>query len=623
MSWSRVGLIVGALVVGSLLVVGMGVARTGNTAIASGVMVGFVPVGGFTRDQAKQEIERQWAMLQQQNFVIDGEGIHEIIRLDSLGAQLNVTATVDAAMQVLSGRSWIERWIGQRDGEVGLVQRIPAVVEFSADSIEAEVNAIGERYDQSRLDVRFVVMGDEITVRTDTQTGRLVNRRYLTDQITQRLRALDTHNIISVAFMSDFPSAHPDSAPAALQQAKAMTANPITFTNGHDEYSLTHAQLLSFIVSGYSEGALVPEVNKESLAMAVAAIAQNVNTDVHTTELKIAGNKVIDFVPPSSGKKLEEEKTIAMITDVLNTRRNGDSLEAVTLALPVTITHPAPEASTASLGITQLIGRATTTFVGSPANRKVNIKNGVRFLQGVIIATGEEFSTIKTLGTIDNTTGYLPELVIKENRTTPEYGGGLCQVSTTLFRAVMNAGLPITARQNHSYRVPYYERDGNGRTIGPGLDATIYDPSPDFRFRNDTGSSIVIQGFTKGDTITFELYGTSDGRSSTIDGPRTLSTIPPGPDIIVETDTLKPGEKKKLDSAHPGGTAIATYTITYSDGRVDAKEFKSIYKRWPARYLVGVAPKPVDSPEPSSPASPDSTPTADSPIPTEDNRTPF
>jgi vancomycin resistance protein YoaR len=206
-----------------------------------------------------------------------------------------------------------------------------------------------------------------------------------------------------------------------------------------------------------------------------------------------------------------------------------------------------------------------------------------------LFSPGEEFSTVGSLGTIDNSTGYLPELVIKGDETIPEFGGGLCQVSTTLFRSVMNAGLPVVERRNHSYRVPYYERDGEGNFIGPGLDATIYDPWPDFKFRNDTSSHILIQGFVEGTKVTFELYGTGDGRKSVVDGPTILEETDPPEPVYTETNELPLGERKKIDTAHPGGVAVATYTVEYSDGRVEEQEFKSYYRKWPEKWLVGTA----------------------------------
>jgi len=105
----------------------------------------------------------------------------------------------------------------------------------------------------------------------------------------------------------------------------------------------------------------------------------------------------------------------------------------------------------------------------------------------------------------------LPELVIKENKTIPEYGGGLCQIATTNFRAALNSALPITERQSHSYAVQYYDPQGT--------DAAIYIPHPDLKFHNNTKNYILIQTSIYNNILTFEFYGTKDGRSVHFEGP--------------------------------------------------------------------------------------------------------
>ena len=165
------------------------------------------------------------------------------------------------------------------------------------------------------------------------------------------------------------------------------------------------------------------------------------------------------------------------------------------------------------LGIDTLIGRGDSDFTGSPNNRKHNIRVGASKFNGAVIGKDEEFSFLKTLGPVDKSTGYLPELVIKQDKTVPEFGGGMCQVSTTCFRAEVNAGLRTTERQNHAYPVQYYSPQGT--------DATVYIPHPDLRFMNDTPGPILIQTTIVGNKLTFEFFGKSDGRRVELEGPRT------------------------------------------------------------------------------------------------------
>jgi vancomycin resistance protein YoaR len=174
-----------------------------------------------------------------------------------------------------------------------------------------------------------------------------------------------------------------------------------------------------------------------------------------------------------------------------------------------------PENSLAALndlGINELIGHGVSKFNGSPKNRRFNIKVGVEKMKGIIVPQGATFSFDDNLGPVDGEHGFLPELVIKANDTVPEFGGGLCQVSSTTFRAAMDAGVPITARRNHAYAVQYYAPQGT--------DATIYPGSADLKFVNDTPGALLIWPYFPDDnTLVFDFYGTKDDRQVVLDKP--------------------------------------------------------------------------------------------------------
>ncbi|MFH1366818.1 MAG: VanW family protein [Patescibacteria group bacterium] len=176
-----------------------------------------------------------------------------------------------------------------------------------------------------------------------------------------------------------------------------------------------------------------------------------------------------------------------------------------------------------------------SNFSGSPKNRKHNIGVGVEKFSGVILAPGEEFSFIAILGDSGPEAGYLPELVIKNNQTIPEYGGGLCQVSTTLFRAAIYSGLEITARTPHAFPVVYYNPQG--------FDATVYDPKPDLKFLNDTPGYLLIEGIIEGNQITFNFYGTKTNQEVKIIGPDTLEKKEDGSmKTVLTQEVYKNGE---------------------------------------------------------------------------------
>jgi vancomycin resistance protein YoaR len=247
----------------------------------------------------------------------------------------------------------------------------------------------------------------------------------------------------------------------------------------------------------------------------LSALATTIDRPAKNATVTITNGRVAAFTPSENGRALDIERTLATLDELVQT------IGSTTIPLTVAPLTPAVTTQDANdLGIVEQIGAGRSNFAGSPGNRRKNVANGARALHGLLIPPGTEFSLVAALGNIDAANGYFQELVIKGNRTIPEYGGGLCQIGTTMFRTAMDTGLPITERQNHSYSVRYYFENGK-----PGTDATIYGPHPDLRFTNDTGGTILIQTTLVGDDLRFELWGKKDGRVASRTEPR-ASIVP-------------------------------------------------------------------------------------------------
>jgi vancomycin resistance protein YoaR len=252
-------------------------------------------------------------------------------------------------------------------------------------------------------------------------------------------------------------------------------------------------------------------INEDNLRKYLENVRDKTRVEAENAKLAFSEGKVSVFTPSKNGFEIDPEKSSEKIRVELEKNPFLKSIEIETTILQ-------PEISNSNIdqyGIKELIGEGVSNFRGSPQNRIHNIKVGASKFNGVLIKPGEEFSFLKTLGPVDKSTGYLPELVIKTDKTVPEYGGGMCQVSTTCFRAALNAGLKITARTNHAYPVQYYAPQGT--------DATVYIPSPDLRFINDTPAYILIQTHIEGTQLIFDFYGTSDGRQTKLIGPTVIS----------------------------------------------------------------------------------------------------
>lgn len=286
-----------------------------------------------------------------------------------------------------------------------------------------------------------------------------------------------------------------------------------------------------------------------------------------------ASSTVTAFETPVQGLDVDVPKTI---NNILLGWRNSST----TMDLVLSKVTPRILGDGERLGIEEVIGVGRSNFSGSPSNRRKNIALGAKKVHTTLLAPGQEFSMLTVLGEIDGEHGWLPELVIKGNQTVPEFGGGLCQVGTTMFRAALASGLKITERRNHSYRVRYYEP--------AGTDATIYDPAPDFKFKNDMPTHALITTSIKGDEIAFTVWGTKDGRNIEQTTPIVYNIVAPPPKKIIETLDLPPGTEKCTESAHAGADAEFTYTVTHADGRVEKETFKSRYRPWQAVCLKGV-----------------------------------
>lgn len=249
-------------------------------------------------------------------------------------------------------------------------------------------------------------------------------------------------------------------------------------------------------------------LDQEEVVNYLNKIAEKINSDPINGKIEISDEGKIKVIELSkNGQRLDTEKTFEKIKEnLLNNLEKEEIVLIVEKIEPEVTTDDIQE-----MGIVEKIGEGQSNFAGSPKNRIHNINVAVSKFNGLIFDKGEEFSFVKYLGEVNAETGYKPELVIKDNKTIPEFGGGICQVSTTMFRTAYNTGLKITERKNHAYPVQYYSPQGT--------DATVYIPNPDLKFVNNTPAKILIQGKIEGTILTFAFYGTDDGREVEIEGP--------------------------------------------------------------------------------------------------------
>ncbi|MBI2074869.1 MAG: VanW family protein [Candidatus Levybacteria bacterium] len=295
--------------------------------------------------------------------------------------------------------------------------------------------------------------------------------------------------------------------------------------------------------------------------------------------------KVSAFRPSIDGQRVDMEALKNELKSKTFVVLKADKPLVVNINIPIKVIKPKVTTDRVnSIGIKELIGSGTSLFQGSIPNRMYNITLAAEKLNGILLEPNETFSFNKAVGDISVFTGYKSAYVIQNGRTVLGDGGGVCQVSTTLFRAVLNAGLPVVERNAHAYRVGYYEQDSP-----PGFDATVYSPSVDFRFKNDTGNYILIQTVVDPDIqrLTFLFYGTKDNRQVTL-SQAVITSQSPAPEALYQDDpTLPKGSVKQVDFAASGANVYFTRDVTKDGKTIISDKFFSNYRPWQAVYLRG------------------------------------
>lgn len=293
--------------------------------------------------------------------------------------------------------------------------------------------------------------------------------------------------------------------------------------------------------------------------------------------------KVTSFRQEEDGAQTDTErfyKDLKIAVDSLLTKHSDKSL-----TLHVNIIHPETTLAEAnSFGIEELIGEGQSNYTHSIAGRIHNVLLAASKFNGVLIPKGKTFSFNDIVGDISALTGYEQAYIIKDGKTVLGDGGGVCQVSTTLFRAALNTGLPIIQRLAHAYRVSYYENDSK-----PGFDATVFSPYADLKIQNDTPASILIETEADEDNeiLYFRLYGKKDSRKAEISNISLYDIQPAPPPRYQDDPTLPKGTVKQVDFAAGGAKAKFDYKVTKGDQTLFSQTFYSSYQPWQAVYLVG------------------------------------
>lgn len=593
--------------------------------ILPNVSVRGVDVGSMTRDDARAAIEATFAPFLAQPVVLTYSGRTWTPTLAELGVTLELDEALDAAFAVGRGNDLFTNL-----QQIGAVWQygieLPLRLSIDQDAMQRYLLARVAEVEQPAVDARLVLNGTTVQVEPSA-VGRQV---LVNETLHEILAAIQDLNPDTVALRTRTlePSLRDDAAFVAQDQIAAILAGPITLLVDNRPFVWSLDELARMIrverVADPAGDRLVVSIDREMVMEKLIALGDS--TEVKGTYPRLNWNdgRLEIFKEGKPGRRIDEAQTLDAVLAALAKPADQRTVAVSFREIP----PPVTAANLDQLGITTLLGVGRSDFTGSAPYRVTNIQAGMRLLHGVLIAPGEEFSFNKTIGRIDSSNGFVEGYAIIQNRTQLEWGGGICQDSTTVFRAAFWAGLPITERWGHSFYISWYDRYGFGPYgDGPGMDATIFTGGPDLKFLNDTGGWILMQTYvdTRRNLAEVRLYGPNTGRKVLLEGPVITNRTPaPTEPVYVAVPNRPVGQPRQSDKARGGMDILFTRIVLGPDGKeIERREFVTRFKPWPDIFEynpadLGPDGKPLPTPTPPLPESPPVEPPPAEPAPTPD-----
>jgi vancomycin resistance protein YoaR len=382
----------------------------------------------------------------------------------------------------------------------------------------------------------------------------------------------------------------------AYDRAKSVVGQRLVFTGEYQRAEFKDFELIGIL--SFPDGISEELFDEKALISLIEDKTSHINRPAQNASFQFHRNEkeqiiVDEFVPDLKGLKVNEDALKNKIIQALTILEKDQSLEEIEKNeqdfFQLDMASQEAEitlAQTNDFGIEEVIGFGESWYFGSISSRIFNVDLTSKILNLIIIPPGKEFSFNQALGDVSAATGYQEAYIIQDGATRLAPGGGVCQASSTLFRALLDSGLEITRRLPHSYRVSYYEINNQ-----PGFDATVYSGNIDLRFINDTPGHILLefQSDSKKLYMTVKIYGTNDGRSSEIVNYKSWGYQAAPEPVYIPDPSLPTGKTKQIDWASSGIKAEFTNIIRDKFGEVIREDYYySNYRPWSAKYLQGI-----------------------------------
>lgn len=560
--------------------------------IYRGVSVDNVLVGGLTRQQAAEKLEQELRYPFESSFRFTWQDRSWQATAQELGFHPQSDKMTETAYNIGRSGGLLDQVTTQISALLHGVT-IQPVFLFDERVAFSYITKIAEEIDTPMEDPSIVFQGSEIVI-VPGKSGRMLDR-----QTTMTLLQIYAQNLQSAEIELPVTVLEPTEANMGEQKQvldDLLSRDFVLYTN--DERGVLSAgSIPADVLAGMidfepvmTDGNLTIEMTPKvdpfySRLLEIGsdvfrqAIDAKFDFDDATRSLRLIQHA-------ESGKEIDIEKSLENIADSIRAGANQAEV-ALNIIEPKVSDNINPE----ELGIRELVHTENTYFFYSDDARIQNIQVGAAKLNGVLIAPGETFSMADAVGEVSKETGYAESSVIFGDQTVQDVGGGLCQVSTTLFRAAFNYGLEINERHAHGYRVYYYERLAN-RQLDPGLaglDASVYLPVLDLKFTNDTPYWILME--TQPDLNLFQLqwrfYSTDVNRYVEYTSTGLTNVVPEGEPVYNENPNLPSGYVEQVDWGIDGAD-VTIYRTVYENGFIHIQDrFDTHYEAWSDIYEYG------------------------------------
>jgi vancomycin resistance protein YoaR len=546
-----------------------------------GITVAGVPVSGMTEPEIELALGEGLTYPSTGRIVLEDGGQQWVAAPADLGVILDAPTMAQQALAIGRRGSLGERLREQFDAWFSGWTVAPVVI-FDQRAGAAYLERVAAVTDVPTVEAALYLQGMDV-IASPGRVGRRLNVAATLDSLRGPVSLM--HDASVFLQIDDVPPRVLDASHEA-ELASAVLQEPMRLTaEGADPLTITPEQLAAMLRFPLVEDQGGPHYAVELDPQALAALLGPIGPDLErrpenarfifnddTRQLDLYKSAVI-------GRTLDIPATIAAINDGLASAQHEIPMVFIT-------TDPAvkDDATAEDLGITELVANESTYFAGSSPERIQNIKTASSAFHGLLVPPGGTLSMADVLGDISLDNGYAEALIIFGDKTINGVGGGVCQVSTTLFRAVFFGGYPIVERNPHAYRVLYYEQGPN--SPGPGLDATVFVPMVDFKFTNDTPYWLSMETYVTGNRLQWKFYSTSDGRAVDWTS-KTSNEVDAPDDLYRENPDLAEGEIKQVDYHADGLDVVVNRTVTRNGEVLDTDTIKTHYLPWRAIYEYG------------------------------------